>query len=139
LFDIYTVSWKKYCTITPRRESLDTFYRKRLNAQEKFESNVMSGFLKGKTFSPEAQAVLDAGRELWKYYHAKIRGNKTASVNASFYDIRDFFQGRNSKGTMKTRSEDEIYNRLLETLKDDLKVLTKKIQPQIYQYGFLRK
>jgi hypothetical protein len=98
----------------------------------------MSVFLKGKTFSPEAEAVLDAGRELWKYYHAKITGNKTASVNASFYDIREFFQRRNNKGTMKTRSEDETYNALIGTLRETLGILTEKIRPKVYEYGFLK-
>ncbi|MDR1458769.1 MAG: hypothetical protein LBI60_00925 [Bacteroidales bacterium] len=98
----------------------------------------MSEFLKSKAFSPEARAVLDAGRELWKNYHAKIKGNKTTSVNASFYDIREFFQGRNDKGTMKTRSEDEIYNGFLATLRDRLRTLMEKIQPKVYEYGFLR-
>jgi hypothetical protein len=114
------------------------FTEKEVQAQEKFESNFMSGFLKGKTFSAEAQAVLDAGRELWKYYHIKIKGNKTASVNASFYDIREFFQGRNDKGTMKTKSDDETYNRLIGTLREKLGALTKKIQPKVYEYGFLK-
>jgi hypothetical protein len=82
--------------------------------------------------------VLDAGRELWKYYHEKITGSKTASVNASFYDIREFFQGRNDKGTMKTKSEDETYNRLIGALREKLAILTKKIQPKVYEYGFLR-
>jgi hypothetical protein len=83
------------------------FPEKNVDAQEKFDSNFMSGFLKDKAFSAEAQSVLDAGRELWKYYHAKIKGNKTVSVNAAFYDIREFFQGRSNKGIMKARSEDE--------------------------------
>ncbi|MDR1220280.1 MAG: hypothetical protein LBK73_11830, partial [Treponema sp.] len=114
------------------------FTEKEVDAQEKFESNFMSGFLKGKTLSAEAQAVLDAGRELWKYYHAKTKDNKTASVNASFYDIREFFQGRNDKGTMKTKSDDETYNELIGTLREKLAILTKKIQPKVYEYGFLK-
>jgi hypothetical protein len=114
------------------------FTEKEVNSAEKFESAFMSGFLKGKTFSPEAQAVLDAGRELWKYYHAKIKNNKTASVNASLYDIREFFQGRNSKGTMKTRSEDETYNVLIGSLREKLGILTEKIRPKVYEYGFLK-
>ncbi|MDR2808617.1 MAG: hypothetical protein LBB43_06400, partial [Spirochaetaceae bacterium] len=80
----------------------------------------MSGFLKEKPLSAEAQAVLGAGLELWKYYHAKIKNNRAASVNASFYDIREFFQGRNDKGTMKTRSEDEPYNAHIGTLREKL-------------------
>jgi hypothetical protein len=75
---------------------------------------------------------------LWRYYHARIKGNKTASVNASFYDIREFFQGRNDKGTMKAHSEDETYNGLLATLRGRLRVLAEKIQPKVYEYGFLR-
>ncbi|MDR1126955.1 MAG: hypothetical protein LBL06_02380 [Treponema sp.] len=94
--------------------------------------------IKRKVFSAEARAVLDAGLELWKYYHAKIKGNRTASVNASFYDIREFFQGRNDKGTMKPRAEDETYNKLIGTLREKLRTLTEKIQPKVYEYGFLK-
>jgi hypothetical protein len=98
----------------------------------------MSAYLKGKTFSTEAQVVLDAGRELWKYYHAKIKNNKAASVNASFYDIREFFQGRNAKGTMKTKSDDETYNKLIDALCGNLRTLSEKIRPKVYEYGFLK-
>jgi hypothetical protein len=114
------------------------FTEKEVDAQEKFESNFMRAFLNGKTFSAEARAVLEAGRELWKYYHIKTRGNKTASVNASFYEIREFFQGRNDKGTMKTRSADELYNALIGALRENLGALTKKILPKVYEYGFLK-
>jgi hypothetical protein len=114
------------------------FTEKDVQAQEKFESNFMSGFLNGKTLSAEAQTVLNAGQKLWKYYHAKIKSNKTASINASLYDIREFFQGRNDKGTMKTKSEDETYNELIGTLREKLGILTKKIQPKMYEYGFLK-
>jgi hypothetical protein len=120
------------------------FTEKEVSAREKFESAFMSGFLKGKTLSVEAQAVLDAGKELWKYYHAEIKNNKTAPVNASFYDIREFFQGRrlskggDDKGTMKTKSDDETYNALLAALRGKLRALTEKIQPKVYEYGFLK-
>jgi hypothetical protein len=114
------------------------FTEKEVDAQEKFGSNFMSDYLKGKTFTQEARAVLDAGRELWRYYHAKIKDSKTASVNASFYDIREFFQGRGGKGAMKTRSGDETYNALIKTLRDRLRLLTEKIQPMVYEYGFLK-
>jgi hypothetical protein len=114
------------------------FTEKEVGAQEKFDSNFMSGFLKEKTFNAEAQAVLDAGRELWRYYHAKIKNNRTVSVNASYYDIREFFQGRNDKGTMKIKSDDETYNALLAALRGKIHALTEKIQPNVYEYGFLR-
>jgi hypothetical protein len=114
------------------------FTEQDVDAKEKFDSNFMSHYLKRKTFSAEAQAVLDAGRELWKYYHAKIKNNKTASVNASLYDIREFFQGRNAKGTMKTKSDDKTYNAFLAALRDNLKTLSEKIRPKVYEYGFLK-
>jgi hypothetical protein len=109
-----------------------------VNAKSNFESNFMSDYLKGKVFSPEAQAVLDAGRELWKYYHAKTKNNNTAPVNASLYDIREFFQGRKENGTMNTKSDDETYNTLIKTLREKQKALAKKIEPKIYEYGFLK-
>jgi hypothetical protein len=87
----------RYGAATGLRNHWIPFTEKEVDAQEKFESGFMSDFLLGKTLSAEARAVLDAGRELWRYYHAKIKGNKTASVNASFYDIREFYQGRNEK------------------------------------------
>jgi hypothetical protein len=47
----------------------------------------------------EANEVLNSGRELWKYYNSF---NATIP-NASFYDIREFFQGRNDKGRMNSK------------------------------------
>jgi hypothetical protein len=97
----------------------------------------MSEFLKGKTFSSEAQTVLNSGRELWRYYHSKIANNRTASVDASFYDIREFFQHRSEKGTMNQKSDDETYNALIKDLRQNLSVLAEKIKPKVYEYGFL--
>jgi hypothetical protein len=85
-------------------------------------------------FSAEARAVFTAGRALWRYYHAQPKSN----VNASFYDIREYFQGRNDTGRMNFKSEDETYTKLIDKLRDSLKVLAKKIEPKIYEYGFLR-
>jgi hypothetical protein len=112
------------------------FTEKDVDAQEKFSSNFMSSFLKGKTFSAEAQAVLSAGKALRKYYH---KNSNAVSVNASFYDIRDFFQGRKESGAMNAKSADETYNALIKTLRDALKILAKKIEPKVYEYGFLKK
>jgi hypothetical protein len=114
------------------------FTEKQVDAKDKFSSNFMSNFLKGRTLSAEAQLVYDAGLALWKYYHVKTKGNKTVSVNASFYDIREYFQGRNEKGTMNSKSADETYSELLGALRDALKALTLKIQPKVYEYGFLK-
>ena len=84
-------------------------------------------------FSPEATAVFDAGRELWRYYHAQPNANP----NASYYDIREHFQQRNKKGRMNPTSKDAEYNRLLSNLKTAMEALRLKIVPKVYEYGFL--
>jgi len=101
-------------------------------------------------FSPEAKKVFDAGRELWKYYHTQPDINactlrtcawhstSSTSVNASLYDIREYFQGRNEKGIMNNKSNDEKYNELIDNLRSALKILAKKIEPKVYEYGFLK-
>ena len=114
------------------------YTEKEVKAKDKFQSNFMSDFLKDKTFTPEAQAVLDEGRKLWTYYHKKIQNNKTAPVDASFYDIREFFQGRKESGTMNTKSDDDTYNALIKSLREALKVLAAAIEPKVYEYGFLK-
>ncbi|MCL1938517.1 MAG: hypothetical protein FWF52_09015 [Candidatus Azobacteroides sp.] len=85
-------------------------------------------------FSGDAKSVFNAGRELWKYYHAQPKCN----VNASLYDIREYFQGRNDKGKMNNKSSDDTYNELINSLRLKLKILAKKIEPKVYEYGFLR-
>jgi hypothetical protein len=97
----------------------------------------MSDFLKGKTFSPEALKILNSGRELWKYYHSVIKNDQDAAVDASFYDIREYFQGRSQKGTMKQKSLDTRYNALIKDLRQKLAALAEKIKPKVYEYGFL--
>ncbi len=135
------------------------FTEQEVNAKEKFESNFMTEFMKGKIkpedekpnifsaleepkvhyvtplkFSPEATAVFEAGRELWRYYHSF----DAIMANASLYDIREFFQGRNDKGRMNSRSGDEIYTNLISTLREKLDLLARKITPKVYEYGFLK-
>jgi hypothetical protein len=85
-------------------------------------------------FSLEAKAVFDAGRELWRYYHKQPGIN----VNASLYDIREHFQGRNDAGRMNSTSNDAEYNLLLFELREKLKLLASKIEPKVYEYGFLK-
>ena len=84
-------------------------------------------------FSPEATAVFDAGRELWRYYHAQPNANP----NASYYDIREYFQGRSEKGKMNAKSEDAEYNRLFLNLNEAMELLRLTIVPKVYEYKFL--
>ena len=90
-------------------------------------------------FSQEAQAVLDAGRELWRYYHKQAGANP----NASYYDIKMHFQGtkttKSGKVQMNSTSEDATYNSLLANLRQAMKGLAAHIEPKVYEYGFLKK
>jgi hypothetical protein len=128
------------------------FSETEINAKNNFESHFMYDYINGKIdtadkdvlfndvkknkklqFSDEAQTVLNAGRELWKYYHAQ----PSCNPNASLYDIREFFQGRDNRGKMKNKSGDETYNTLIGELRTALQALALKIQPKVYEYGFL--
>lgn len=96
-----------------------------------------SGCSEGETspakFSPQAQAVYDAGLELWKYYHEQ----KNANPDAAFYDIRKYFQGEKN-GRMNNASDDERYTELIDDLRAKQKALAKKIEGNVYKYGFLK-
>jgi hypothetical protein len=59
-------------------------------------------------------------------------------VNASLYEIREYFQGRNDKGIMKSRSSDETYTKLIGELREKIKVLADKIALKVYEYEFLK-
>jgi hypothetical protein len=131
------------------------FTEQEVNACGKFASNFMTDFMRGKikqgdedglfgkksfipneplVFSQEAQAVFEAGKALWTYYHTQPGCN----VNASLYDIREHFQGRNGKGKMNTKSDDKHYMELIGNLRASLKVLADAIAPKVYEYGFLK-
>ena len=132
------------------------FTEVQLNAKDSFASHFMTDFLSGKIkktisnndslfssntksssplkFSSEANAVFEAGLSLWKYYHSFDLIN----VNASYYDIRAFFQKFNDKGRMNPTSKDETYNSLLADLKSKMDILAQKIAVKVYEHGFLK-
>ena len=85
-------------------------------------------------FSPEAKTVLDAGRRLWRHYHAQ----PGALPDASFYDIRAHFQGFKPNGHMNPDSPDAEYTRLIGDLRAAMKELAAKIAPKVREHGFLR-
>jgi len=129
------------------------FSEKEVNAREKFESNFLSKLIQGKLkssgkkdlfsetqttgpieFSEIAQSVLDSAKELWKYYQKQPDCN----VNGSLYDIREYFKGRDEKGKMKTKSNDQKYTELDISLKEKLRILGGKIELKVYEYEFLK-
>jgi hypothetical protein len=141
------------------------FTEQEVNAQANFKSRFMSDFIKGKIppeeekgtifnvvsepkahyevplkFSEEAKSVFDAGREIWKHYHSQKFSSigSTYNADASLYDIREYFQGRNDQGRMKSKSDDLKYTELNGALRNKLNILADKIKPKIYEYDFLK-
>ena len=143
------------------------FREEEVNAPERYENHLMTDFISGSLgkkesqeethnlftlageenphqtasfvptqplhFTPEAQAVFEAGKALWKYYFSQPQANP----NASLYDIREHFQGRNDKGKMNNKSTDETYNNLIGALRRALTRLAQEIEPKVYEYQFL--
>ena len=110
-----------------------------VDAKDNFQSTYMSDFLKTQNPGKDAKAVFEAGKSLWKYYHLTIKSAKRAVVDASLYEIREYFKGRDKEtGRMKTKAVDEQFNVLDAELRASLKKLAGKIQPKVYEYGFLR-
>ena len=131
------------------------FTREQVGCRKTFKSTFMSDYLSGKIapdtntelfgvetqsiaplqqMSPEAQAVYDAGLALWRYYHTQ----PNTIADASFYDIRLHFQGTNDKGNMNAKSDDATYTALITDLREKMKLLAKRIEPKVYEYGFLK-
>ena len=120
------------------------FTEAEVDAKERFASHFLSDYLRAsaplrENLSPAAKSVLDAGRELWRYYHAQPNANP----NASYYDIRLHFQGATvdakGKSKMNSSSEDKTYTSLLANLRAAMKNLARQIETKVYQYGFLRR
>jgi len=141
------------------------FMEEEINAKDTFASHFMVRFIMGKKiqntyvslfdnkkhikrkFSKEAQDVFNAGRKLWKYYHNAFDNSNRVqnpvrvgyNVNASLYDIKEYFKGRNEKGKMNPKSTNPEFNNLEKELTAKLKILAKKIEIKVYEYKFLNK
>ncbi len=135
------------------------FSETEVESKERYSSHALLDFLKGGIkedgdslflsakkenkpleFSPCASRVFGAGREIYRYYHTQASTNRHYNANASLYDIKEFFQGRNAQGKLNlpAKAKDEHYKQLYANLQDALKDLAKEIQPKVYEYGFLR-
>lgn len=112
------------------------FTEDEVGATGRFESDFMVQYLKGKNLSPAAQAVLDAGRELWRAYFSEtdvysVRDEfKLNRPDVGWYQIRNALKRRNENGTGK-----DIDFTPFEVA---YKALSEKLVPQVYELGFLR-
>ena len=108
-----------------------------VGASDRFESDFMVQFIENRTFSTEAQEVLDYGRELWRAYFSmedeyQIRERyKLNRPDVGWYQVRNALADRNNTGNYKKVS--------FEAFEQAYKALTDKLRPEVYEKGFLKK
>jgi hypothetical protein len=108
------------------------FTETEVNAPERFESDFMTRYLEKKKLSKEAKAVLDEGRELWRAYFSEkdvrvVREEfKLNRADVGWYQIRN---------ALKKRIETPVDFSDFETA---YKNLSTKLQPMVFELGFLR-
>jgi hypothetical protein len=106
-----------------------------VGANERFESDFMVQYLKGKKLSSEAQAVLNEGKKLWQTYFEETdvftirEAYKLNRPDVGWYQIRNALKLRNAEDYGKKTDFTEF-----ETA---YKQLTEKLMPMVYEYGFL--
>ena len=107
-----------------------------VGAPGRFESDFMVQFMENRVFSPEAQKVLDCGRELWRAYFSledeyQIRERyKLNRPDVGWYQVRNALSDRNDTGN---------YNKIsFVDFENAYKNLTDKLRPEVYIKGFLK-
>jgi len=110
-----------------------------VNAPDRFESDFMVQYMArtGRDLSQQAKAVLEAGKLLWQAYfsHTDVRTVreelKLNRADVGWYQIRKALQARNSSSDYPPVS--------FKAFEEAYKALTEKLQPMVYELGFLRK
>ena len=109
------------------------FTEAEVGATGRFESDFMVRHIAGMTFSPEARAVLDEGRKLWRRYHAtafprKIRDElKLNRPDVGWYQIRK---------ALEAYGDTELTD--LDPFKTAYAALGAKLRPMVFELGFLQ-
>lgn len=112
------------------------FTEQEVNAPGRFESDFMVQYMADKTFSDEAQQVLAEGKKLWQAYfaHTDVRSVrdelKLNRPDVGWYQVRKALQARNSSGDFVPVS--------FKGFEEAYKELTVKLQPMVYELGFLK-
>jgi hypothetical protein len=113
------------------------FTEEEVGANDRFESDFMIDYLKDKKLSNESLAVLEQGRILWKSYFQQsdvrsVRDElKLNRPDVGWYQIRNALKKRNESGDyipISFKDFEECY-----------KILSDKLQPMVYEYGFLKR
>lgn len=112
------------------------FTEAEVDAPDRFESDFMVQYLADKPLSPEAQAVLNAGRVLWRAYfsHTDVRTVrdelKLNRPDVGWYQVRKALEKRNASGDVRPVAFGP-FEQAYQTLSD-------KLRPQVFSLGFLR-
>ena len=112
------------------------FTEEDVGASDRFESDFMVQYMQGKTFSAEAQAVLDEGRKIWQAYfkqtfNHKIREElKLNRPDVGWYQIRQALKAQSESGNSVPVS--------FTAFESAYKALSEKLRPQVYHFGFLK-
>ncbi len=113
------------------------FTEEEVVSTDRFESDFMVKYMKGKDFSKEAKAVLEEGRKLWQAYfthtdtHSVREELKLNRPDVGWYQIRNAIKKRNESGDFPIID--------FKTFEKAYKILSEKLQPQVYELGFLKK
>jgi len=116
------------------------FTEAEVNAPERFESDFMVQYLsvisRNEAISKEAQAVLDEGKKLWQCYFSEtdvrtVRDElKLNRADVGWYQIRKALQARNASGDFAPVN--------FKPFEEAYKALSEKLQPMVYELGFLK-
>ena len=112
------------------------FTEDEVGAPDRFESDFMIQYLTKKPLSIEAKSVLKAGRTLWKTYfsHTDTRSVrdefKLNRADVGWYQIRNALKARSNSGDTAPVN--------FAPLEAAYQALTEKLQPQVFELGFLR-
>ena len=112
------------------------FTEEEVGSPDRFESDFMVEYLKDKKLSKEAKAVLEQGKSLWQAYfqHTDVRTVrdelKLNRPDVGWYQIRNALKKRNESGDFVPVS--------FKPFEEKYKVLSEKLQPLVYELGFLK-
>jgi hypothetical protein len=103
-----------------------------VGAKARFASDFMARHMAGLTFSPEARAVLDQGRDLFRRFHATTFPNKIRQdyrlgrADAGWYQVRN---------ALEANQDNQVTD--FAPFKDAYARLGQKLRPMVFTLGFL--
>lgn len=112
------------------------FTEQEVNAPERFESDFMVQYLKGKKLSAESKLVMICGLELWRAYfshtdaHTIREEYKLNRADVGWYQIRNALKKRNESGDYPPVDFSDFETAYT--------ALGDKLRPQVYELGFLK-